>query len=264
MIQFLSGGGAILLYLCLPVALVRKEMARQWLPALAIAALLAHGWYVQNLVFPPTGPVLDLPRVTSLIFLFISLLTLVNLSRGKAIASLVPVVFPLAGASVLLSLLVPVAEDYRSSLGLLATVHALLSILAYSTLTIAALQALSLALLEQDLKRRRTSPLLTLLPPLQTLEELLFEHIWLGVILLSLSILSGALFLDELMRTPGLIHKTILSLIAWAIFATLLWGRHRKGWRSTVVVRYSLGGFAALVLAYFGSRWAIALLWTMP
>ena len=85
------------------------------------------------------------------------------------------------------------------------------------------------------------------------MESMLFELIWIGMLLLSASILSGAIFIDDIFA-QHLVHKTALSIAAWLIFATLLWGHHQLGWRSQTAVRWTLGGFVALMLSYFGSK----------
>jgi ABC-type uncharacterized transport system permease subunit len=50
------------------------------------------------------------------------------------------------------------------------------------------------------------------------------------------------------------VHKTILSILAWILFAVLLWGRWKFGWRGQTAVRWTLGGFGFLILAYLGSK----------
>jgi ABC-type uncharacterized transport system permease subunit len=137
--------------------------------------------------------------------------------------------------------------------------HVIFSIIAYGVLTIASLQAVALAIQENALKKHRTLKLINILPPLQTMEELLFDMLWLGFILLSASIASGYLFVEDLFA-QHLVHKTVFSITAWLVFATLLWGRHQQGWRGKTAVRWTLVGFAALMLAYFGSKFVLELL----
>ena len=91
------------------------------------------------------------------------------------------------------------------------------------------------------------------LPPLDTTEELLFTLLAAGFCLLSLSLMSGFFFLEN-MFYQHLAHKTVLSCIAWAIFGVLLFGRWRFGWRGKTVVHWTLAGFVLLILAYFGSK----------
>jgi len=91
------------------------------------------------------------------------------------------------------------------------------------------------------------------------MESLLFQMIGLGFFLLSLSLITGVIYLDNMFE-QRVAHKTILSIVAWFVFAILLWGRWKFGWRSLTAVRWTLGGFLTLVLAYFGSKWVIEIL----
>ena len=67
------------------------------------------------------------------------------------------------------------------------------------------------------------------------------------------AIISGALFVENMMA-QHLAHKSVFSVLAWLIFSVLLWGRHQLGWRGNIAVRWTLTGFAFLILAYFGSK----------
>lgn len=131
--------------------------------------------------------------------------------------------------------------------------HIVLSILAYSTFSIAAVQAILLRIQDQHLHNRSPGGLIRSLPPLQLMEDILFSMIWVGFALLTLGLLSGALFLNDIFA-QHLVHKTAFSIFAWSVFAVLLWGRHQFGWRGRRVINWALIGFAALVLAYFGTK----------
>ncbi len=139
--------------------------------------------------------------------------------------------------------------------------HILASVTAYSFFTIAACQALLLAYQDRQLKARHPRGLLHLFPPLQTMEQLLFALIWIGMTLLSLSLASGFIILDD-MFAQHLAHRTLLSVFAWLVFAVLLWGRHQLGWRGQIAIRWTLIGFLLLMLAYFGSKFVLDLLGT--
>ena len=91
------------------------------------------------------------------------------------------------------------------------------------------------------------------------METLLFQMIGAGFILLSVTLFSGFLFLQDLFA-QHVAHKTVLSLIAWCVFAMLLWGRWRFGWRGQTAIRWTLSGFVFLVLAFFGSKLVLELI----
>jgi ABC-type uncharacterized transport system permease subunit len=168
-------------------------------------------------------------------------------------------VLPATAVSMILDQVVPGAAVITTSANRALQVHILISLLAYSLLTIAVLQAMVLAIQNRHLHNRHPGGLIRALPPLQLMENLLFQLIGIGFLLLSLALLSGFLFLEDIFA-QRLVHKTVLSVSAWVIFAILLWGRWRFGWRGRTAVRWTIGGGIFLMLAYFGSKLVIELL----
>lgn len=136
--------------------------------------------------------------------------------------------------------------------------HLLIGLLAYSLFTIASLHVVLMAMLERRLHGGAMPPILQGLPPLLTMEKLLFRIIAAGFVLLTLTLLSGFIFSEDLFGKPlQLNHKTVFALLSWLIFALLLGGRKIYGWRGRMAVRWTLAGFIALVLAYIGSRFVV-------
>ena len=134
--------------------------------------------------------------------------------------------------------------------------HIFFSIVAYSLLTIAAFQAIFIALQNWRLRHRHLGSWLQIVPPLQTMEALLFEVLWAGFGLLTLSLITGFLFFEDFFA-QHLIHKTVFTLLAWLFYGILLWGRHIKGWRGNTAIRWTLVGFSAMVLGYWGSKFVL-------
>ncbi len=229
----------------------QRIVPRASLLLVAALALVVHALGLCGLVITDSGLQLGFFRASSLIFWVVNLLVLLS-SLKKPLHNLFILLFPLSALSVLASV---VGSNDAGALDLdygLAS-HVLLSLLAYSLLTVATLQALFLAFQNRQLKHKHPTGSVRLLPPLQTMESLLFELLWAGQILLTLSIISGFIFLEDLFA-QHLSHKTVFSIAAWVIYALLLWGRHRLGWRGYTAIRWALGGFAMLMLAYFGSK----------
>jgi ABC-type uncharacterized transport system permease subunit len=108
-------------------------------------------------------------------------------------------------------------------------------------------------LIDRLLRRHSVNKLVQTLPALDTLEELLFYLIKAGFVVLTISLATGMIFVNDLFG-QHLAHKTLLSLFAWLIFAILLWGRWKRGWRGRVAVRLTLAGIGVLLLSYFGSK----------
>lgn len=131
--------------------------------------------------------------------------------------------------------------------------HIVLSSIAYAVLSIAVVLAIALALLDRRLRRRRPLGWLAVLPSVEALEKGAFHALIAGFSVLTLALFSGFIFVEDLFG-QHLIHKTVLSCLAWLVFATLLFGRWRFGWRGRMATGWTLSGFALLALAYFGSK----------
>lgn len=228
----------------------KEKKARRRNQLIGLAALLSHTVSVYMVLHQPSGINLEVVSVGSLISWLVAGLVLLS-SLRQNIDNLFIAVFPMAAITALLSLLLGSETGKFYAGGLIA--HILLSILAYSIFTIAALQAILLSQQEAALKHHKTRGLISSLPPLQTMERLLFEMIWTGLILLTASLVSGFLFLEDLFAQQ-LAHKTVLSMLAWAFYAALLFGRMTFGWRSHTAVRWTIGSFILLALGFFGSK----------
>ncbi|SFC21912.1 ABC-type uncharacterized transport system, permease component [Marinospirillum celere] len=218
---------------------------------LGACALVLHGITLYSLLGLDNGISLGLLEVASLItWLICAFILLASLKHPTL--NLAAALFPLAGLFIVLSLFAEgSARMPRSKDGLLF--HVLISLSAYSLFALASVQSLLLALQNRQLKHHHLRGLIAVLPPLQTMERLLFDLLLAGQLLLTLGIASGFLFLDS-MLAGGNAHKTFFSLAAWLTFGTLLLGHWRFGWRGITAVRWTLGGSLLLLVAYFGSR----------
>lgn len=229
----------------------QKSFRPSQLLGTAALGLIAHGIGVYGISVSGSSLNFSLFSASSLIFWVINAIVLIS-SLKKELHNLFLLLFPLSAISVIASITATNSE-WQHSLSYTIAAHVILSILAYSLLTIASLQALILAYQNHALKNKSRIANARLLPPLQTMESLLFELLWVGEILLTLAILSGFYFLED-MFAQHLVHKTVFALSAWFIYALLLWGRHQMGWRGTKAIRWALAGFICLMLAYFGSK----------
>lgn len=237
---------------------IARQPSRTLLLTMGSLAVVAHAGSVVHTIYYNHHLDLGFFRVSSLIFWCISAISLLNLLR-RPISNLVVAIFPLAALAIIVSSLSSPEVELQSRItpGLFS--HILSSILAYSLMTIATIQALALALQERHLKHHHVGGILTALPPLQTMEQILFELIWIGMGLLTLSLITGFIFIEDIF-SQRLVHKTFFSILAWGTFAILLWGRHQLGWRSQTAARWTIGGFFSLMLAYFGSKFVVELL----
>lgn len=249
---------AALLYLGLSAfvikCLLRKEpFTGQFFTTGLILALVSHLFGLATTSVKPSGFELSFFAASSQIFWMINLIVFIS-SRKKALDSLFIFLLPFSFVSVVLATIAH-KQSRAINLDYAIASHVVLSILAYSLLTIASLQALFLAYRSHQLKHKQLHAV-SFLPPLQTMESLLFDFVLAGEIILTLSILSGVIFIDNIFA-QHLLHKTVFSIVAWLIYAGLLWGKFKLGWRGSVAIRWALAGFLFLMLAYFGSKFVL-------
>ena len=254
---------AITLYLSCTVLLMMKmrqsgtvaSVSKQMLLLPGFLGLAAHLYTLSISMMSPIGINIGFFTALSLISAFIAMFTLVSALRhpieilGIAVLPIAAVMMSADLASSSVHLLPP-----GSSPGLIF--HVISSVIAYSILGLAALHAIVLSIQNSFLHRHQPGGLIRLLPPLKTMESLLFDAIIIGFICLSLSLASGMMFLEN-MFAQHLAHKTVLSILAWLVFATLLIGRWLVGWRGRTAIRWTLGGYIRLMLAYFGSKFVL-------
>lgn len=249
---------AILLYLITGALLARRlthpdtPSGKSGLLALGFGAVILHGSLLYNTVLGPAGMNLGFFNALSLVSWLIALLLLVT-AITKPVENLGILLLPLAALNIILELSWPTQRIIQADSAWQLQAHILISIVAYSILTIAMVQAMVLAIQDHHLRNRQPGGFIRALPPLRVMESLLFQMIGLGFVLLTVGLIIGLLFLDDIFARH-LVHKTVLSIIAWFLFAILLWGRISLGWRGRTAIHWTLGGFITLMLAYFGSK----------
>ena len=251
---------AVAFYLLAGWLVVRRLLATRaagagaWLLT-ALSAVGLHGLF--HYLAWRAGGQLDLHffAALSLVGLGMSALTTAYAASGRT-GALGVVVYPIAALS-----LAAYAASAGSSPRMLdwrLELHAWFALLAYATLAIAALLAIMLRLQERALRRHEFHRWLRVLPPLTELETLLFRSIGVGFVLLTATLLTGFLFVEDFFA-QHLVHKSVLSLLSWLVFGALLYGRWRHGWRGVKAVRWTLVAMVLLVLAFFGSKFVLEL-----
>ena len=258
-LTLISGIFAVLFYLTglgfQVLNFVGNKDSRRLVFAFGALAVITHGISASGVIRTATGYHFGIVEISTLIAVSISILVLIS-SLRKPLDILFLGLFPLAIITIVASLTVNSSLPPTSlSTGLAS--HVLLSILAYSFITIAAVQAGFLAYQNYQLKHGHAGGFIRRLPPLQDMESFLFELLWVGQFLLSLGIIAGILFVDDIWGLDGVIHKTFFSILAWLVFAVLLWGRHQLGWRGSTAIRWTLIGFALLLVGFYGTKFAL-------
>ena len=223
--------------------------------ALVLPGVLLHGLVAYWSISTPEGVNLGIHAAALLVTWVMAAFVLLAAWR-LPVASLFVLVLPIAMISLLLAMLTERPGSALLQLSRELVVHVLASIVAYSVLFMAACQSLVLAVQERNLRAHQGIALIRLLPPLETMETLLFGMLWTGIALLTISIGTGFAYLDD-MFAQRVVHHTVLACAAWLTYAVLLAGRQLYGWRGSTAVRWTLLAFALLLLGYFGSKFVL-------
>ncbi|MBL4851092.1 MAG: cytochrome c biogenesis protein CcsA [Gammaproteobacteria bacterium] len=254
-VLYLASGGLLGARLVKGAAITAAKPAAKYkasLLGLGLIAVLLHGIVLYHLLVTDAGLNLGFFNAISLLLWFIALLLLLA-SIKSPVENIGIVLLPLAALALALEIFLPSDHVISSDMALGLGIHILTSLLAYAVLSLASVQAILVAIQHKHLHNRHPGGFVRALPPLETMESLLFQMITVGIAFLSVSLFSGFVSLDD-MFAQDKVHKTVFAIIAWLVFAILLWGRWQYGWRGRIAIRWTLVGFVALLLAYIGSK----------
>jgi ABC-type uncharacterized transport system permease subunit len=265
MLAILLYGAVFLLYAALSVHFWRTRWRGAAAPRFApwervaiLAPLALHTWLVYDMLWAPQlrfgfGQALSMMLWLAVIIYWIE-------SRFLQLEGLQAPVLALAAVCAPLPALFPGLTSPSSAIAHTTELrlHLALAMIAYGLFTIAALHALLMTLMEKRLHGGAPVGPLAALPPLLTMERLLFRVILAGFAFLTLTVLTGVVFSETLFgRAMKFDHKTVFAIASWFIFGALLAGRYLYGWRGRTALRWTFAGFFALLLAYVGSRFVL-------
>ena len=224
---------------------------------IVLVPMILHGALLYDSVFAGDGMHLGVGNaISTIVWLTVAIYWLGNLFYN--LEGLQAMVMPVAAVCAILPILFPAARALPHTEFAAFKLHLLIAMLAYSLFTIASLHVLLMALIERRLHGGKLPIALQKLPPLLTMETLLFRIITAGFVLLTLTLASGIVYSEELFgKAMRFNHKTVFGILSWLIFAALLGGRQLYGWRGRVAVRWTLTGFLMLILAYIGSKFVL-------
>lgn len=195
---------------------------------------------------------MSMTNVLSLVSWIISVSMLIG-TRFVSNTMLLPGVALFAGLSVLVAGIIPPQSTVTVPLSAGMISHVTLSLLAYGCLSIAFLYAIQMMMIRSKLKHKGKALINSTLPPLMLVESFLFGLTLVGSVLLLAALITGFIFIDSMFSTHYA-HKTVLSILALAVYTLLLIGQRAWGWKNKQVVTLISVGLALLTLAYFGSR----------
>ena len=216
---------------------------------LLLIACISHAYILKD-YWQGDGIFFGLVTSTSFIsWVVATLLFLTSLTKPVHVIGIL--VYPLTAVSVILLLLFPDTNSKLVSISIAS--HVFLSVGAYALLSIAVAQSILLKIQERLLHDHNINTFIDKLPPLQTMEDFFFQTLKMGCILLTLSLASGFIFVDEFFE-QNLSYKTFLSVIAWIVFTGIAIGHKIFGWRGRNTILATQIAFSVLVLAYFGTK----------
>lgn len=231
-----------------------------WERTAILVALILQGIGLYEGLFSASGMRFSFSYALSLILWLAVFIYWLESYRSR-LDGLQPMVLPLAALCAVLPILFPEVRVITHANAWEFKLHFLTAMLAYSLFTLSALHAIFMGFVERRLHQKTFSKQLTSLPPILTLEAVLFRMIVIAFSLLTLALGSGMLFSEAIFgKAIALNHKTLFAFAAWGIFAALLIGRHIYGWRGRIALRWILTGFLLLFLAYIGSRFVTEIL----
>lgn len=254
---FMAYGALSVLFLRAQLAGNAEKLNRGLLGNAVLFPLVLHGYLLYATLWFAGALNLGLVHSLSLI-LWLTILVYWLAHFFYPLASLKALMLPLAAVAAVLPLIFPGSRMMLQPTSWAFDAHVLAAMLAYSLFTIAALHAGLMALAESSLHRARTPALLKNLPPLLTMEALLFRIIGVGFVLLTLTLISGMVFSEQIFgRAWQFNHKILFGFVSWVVFGVLLAGHRFYGWRGRTAVNWTMSGFGFLLLAYLGSKFVL-------
>ena len=228
---------------------------------LAPVALVLHAMLLYQRVLTPQGMDLGVANAISLLVWLALLIYWFASLVYDGLSAILGLLAPVALVALLLQAAIPTHHYVSYGSDPLFALHFGIAMLAYSLFIVATVHALLMLALEKWLHRGIRPPFLRSLPPLLEMEALLFRILLAAFVLLTLTVVSGVFFSEQLFGKPLTItHKTLFGIVSWLIFGALLAGHYFRGWRGKTAVRWTLAGFTALLLAYIGSKVVLELI----
>ncbi len=218
-------------------------------------ALVLHAMLLYQRVITPEGLDLGVANAISLLVWLTLLIYWLASLAYVGLASIIGLLSPVALMALLLQAALPTHHFVTYGGDPLFTLHFVIAMLGYSLFIVATVHALLMLAEEKWLHRGVLPPFLRSLPPLLEMESLLFRILLAAFVLLTLTVVSGVFFSEQVFGKPlTFTHKIVFGIVSWLIFGGLLVGHYFRGWRGRKAVRWTLAGFTALMLAYIGSK----------
>lgn len=136
----------------------------------------------------------------------------------------------------------------------IVVLHVIVMLTAIGCLYVAGGAAVLYLIEESLLRRRHADGVLGRLPSLGTLEKLVYHATLVGLPFLTAGMLAG-IIRAETFNVPQwwLDPMVLLAIVAWALYAALLWGRVRADWVGSRIAWLAVSGLVVLLVIRFAA-----------
>lgn len=132
-------------------------------------------------------------------------------------------------------------------------IHTFLAFLGNAAFAVAFGTGIMYLIQEHNLKSKHLRGLFQRLPSIQKLDEINYRLITFGFPLLTLAIITGAIWAESAWGTYWRWDpKEVWSLLTWFIYALILHVRFVAGWRGKKIAILSIVGFITVLFTFFG------------
>ena len=139
------------------------------------------------------------------------------------------------------------------------TAHVITCFFGYAAFALSFGLSLMYLLKRSDISKIK-SRFLNLIPRTGILEELIYQMVVIGFLMLTLGIITGSVWANSAWGSYwSWDPKETWSLITWLIYATLLHARMIRGWKGKRIAFLSIIGFACVLFTYFGVNYLAGL-----
>ena len=239
--------------LAFAAVLSRRPALLRWVPAAALGGLLLHGASLLNLWRISGEPPLDQAAGRISLLAWAAVLVYVIAAFFFRLEILGVIILPLAAVLMLVSGYLPtdvvrVPEAVQPSL---RWFHISVATLGVAALFLAFGASVVYLVQERGLKAKRGSRIFLRLPSLQRCETAGHRALLWGFPLLTVAIITGAIWSANARASWHLSQKTPAPL-AWAILCIVLYARLVTGWRGRKAAYLTIVAFAAVLVRMLG------------
>ena len=199
---------------------------------LGIATTILHTGFTYSQLWVPNG--IDLAIYPVLLVVTLCILIIAQLEhfyQPKRAKPILFVSYVIVGPVIALGAWFHETGTHVTPAQLDLTIHVLTSLASYSILAYAACHAILLIYLDYALRNKTSNAFLSIFPPLESAEKILFNANWLGLALLTCANISGLVFFWNVLFSESSHLHMIFTLIAWVLYALVMFGHVKFGWR---------------------------------